>query len=123
VLCNGGLLPGHWMSRAWRARHGDVGRRAAGLRLVPGWLLTFALVSLGYVFFRASSMADALGMIADMFGADRGAPAVLQPHQRLLTAGCVAAILLVELFLELRDRGFAAHAKPSAPSAPSFAVA
>ena len=108
-LFHGVLLTGHWMIRAWRARHGGAARRAEGVRLVPGWLLTFGLVSLSYAFFRASSMGGALRMIADMFGSSLRAPAVLHPDQQVLTAGCVAGILLVELFLELRDRGVTAR--------------
>ena len=39
----------------------------------------------------------------------------------MLTAGCIAGILLVELFLELRDRGFPARFPLLSPARPTFA--
>ncbi|SEK56418.1 D-alanyl-lipoteichoic acid acyltransferase DltB, MBOAT superfamily [Roseovarius nanhaiticus] len=79
----GGLWHGAgWTFILWGGIHGAalVIHRIwarAGLRLprVIGWLLTFAVVHLSWVFFRATDLAQALDILSIMFGLDPAAMA------------------------------------------------
>ncbi|MFD0858674.1 MBOAT family O-acyltransferase [Roseovarius aquimarinus] len=77
----GGLWHGAgWTFIIWGGIHGAalvIGRlwSLAGLRLprVAGWALTFAVVHLSWVFFRAEDLGQALDILAIMFGLDPAA--------------------------------------------------
>ena len=74
----GGLWHGAaWHFVAWGGYHGVLLslRRALGPRLVgvAGTLLTFALVTVGWVFFRAQNLGDALAVLGQMFSLQAGA--------------------------------------------------
>jgi alginate O-acetyltransferase complex protein AlgI len=74
----GGLWHGAaWHFVAWGGYHGVLLslRRALGLRLpaIVGVVFTFALVTLGWVLFRAQNMHDAVAVIGQMFSFNRGA--------------------------------------------------
>jgi alginate O-acetyltransferase complex protein AlgI len=66
-----------------------------------GILVTNALVCVGWVFFRASDVAQAFAMIGALAGWGTGAGELLA-SQRVVVAGIVAGLLLVEGFQELR---------------------
>jgi alginate O-acetyltransferase complex protein AlgI len=74
----GGIWHGAgWTFVMWGVLHG-VGcivhrlwsRLGHRMPLVAGWLITFIYVHIGWVFFRAPDLESALGMIANLFGAN-----------------------------------------------------
>jgi len=97
----GGLWHGAaWTFVAWGALHGAglVTLRAwrrTGLRLpsFAGWALTLLFVMVGWVFFRAASLADAAALLRAMAGAAPAAPsgAVAGPAEIAIVA--VAALI------------------------------
>jgi alginate O-acetyltransferase complex protein AlgI len=83
----GGLWHGaNWRFVIWGGYHGGLlalERAAGARRSPPGWVrflrplrvaLTFALVSIGWVFFRASSLRDCWVVIGRMFSGPMGSP-------------------------------------------------
>jgi len=103
VMVLGGLWHGaSWNFVIWGGLHGlwlaleRLGGRAAPYRRLPRPLrvaLTFLLVTLGWVFFRARDLPAALGYLAAMFGAGRTTPAaelvsglILRPYYLLIFA-------------------------------------
>jgi alginate O-acetyltransferase complex protein AlgI len=96
----GGLWHGaNWTFVAWGAYHGlalcveralGIGRNRdapppAGLRRVAGTLATFAIVLVGWVFFRAQTFGDAFAALGAMFAGGPGA-AMLDAPSLLLAA-------------------------------------
>jgi D-alanyl-lipoteichoic acid acyltransferase DltB (MBOAT superfamily) len=98
----GGLWHGAaWTFVAWGALHGMgmVVVRAwqrAGLRLpvALAWAVTFAFVLVTWVFFRATSMADAMAMVRAMSGLGTDAGAVPSSADLRLLAAAFAITLL-----------------------------
>ena len=92
----GGLWHGAgWTFILWGGIHGAalVIQRLwsrAGLRLprVAAWALTFAVVHLSWVFFRSTDMAQALDILATMFGLD---PAALSGPRHVVIEGASTA--------------------------------
>jgi alginate O-acetyltransferase complex protein AlgI len=97
----GGLWHGaQWTFVAWGGFHGTmlcierllgVGRKGsapAGIALVARVALTFAIVTLGWVLFRAPTFAAALGMYRALFAGGPGA-SLLTGWQAVLAAGIV----------------------------------
>ncbi|MEZ4397618.1 MAG: MBOAT family protein [Candidatus Krumholzibacteriia bacterium] len=111
----GGLWHGaNWTFVIWGAYHGALLAlahlwRRARIPALPGrWLrvaLTFQLVSVGWVFFRAPDLGGALRVLAGWAGA-RGAwgPPFVDPNTLAHAALGLALLLLVELVQE-RSRG------------------
>jgi D-alanyl-lipoteichoic acid acyltransferase DltB (MBOAT superfamily) len=98
----GGLWHGAaWTFVAWGALHGMgmvVVRtwQRAGLRLPVGlaWAVTFAFVLVTWVFFRATSMGDAMAMVRAMSGFGTGTGAVPSSTDLGLLAAAFAITLL-----------------------------
>jgi alginate O-acetyltransferase complex protein AlgI len=70
----GGLWHGaNWKFVVWGGYHGALlgAERAAGRRIPR--VITFVLVAIGWVFFRAASLRDSVTVIGRMFGGPRGA--------------------------------------------------
>ncbi len=104
----GGLWHGAgWTFIIWGAIHGAalvIGRGFAmtGLRLpmVLRWALTFGLVHLAWVFFRAESVGQALDILATMFGLDTAALGGPR-HVVISGAGAAARYLLLAFVIVL----------------------
>lgn len=109
----GGLWHGAgWTFVVWGALHGAFlvvnhfwRRTGLSLGLGPSWLLTFACVTVAWVFFRADSLDNALGIVQSMIGLDgqEGLRKLAFPNElvggRLSTwakeAGLMAIVLLL----------------------------
>jgi alginate O-acetyltransferase complex protein AlgI len=97
----GGLWHGAaWTFVAWGALHGAglVTLRAwrrTGLELprFAGWALTLLFVMVGWVFFRAASLADAAALLRAMAGAAPAAPSGPAAGPAELAIVAVAALL------------------------------
>jgi D-alanyl-lipoteichoic acid acyltransferase DltB (MBOAT superfamily) len=118
----GGLWHGaNWTFIAWGAYHGGllateralgVGRKRdapppRGLRRVAATALTFGLVLVGWVFFRAWNLPDAFAFLRAMLAGGGGPPLLDVP---LLALAALA--LGIEIAVE---RGLAAPARAAAP--------
>jgi hypothetical protein len=64
------------------------------------WALTFALVCIGWVFFRATNTSHALSMLGSMAGAHAGAPSMLSSLQRAVVLVVTAGTLMIEAIQE-----------------------
>jgi hypothetical protein len=64
---------------------------------VAGWAGTFALVTVGWVFFRARTLAEAGRVLASMAGLHGGARSVLGGQQRLLIVAVAVGAVLAQL--------------------------
>jgi D-alanyl-lipoteichoic acid acyltransferase DltB (MBOAT superfamily) len=103
-----GALQGLYLTLFWSIR----GRRdkpqftgvAGSVVAVPSWAVTFALICVGWVFFRATNTSHALVMLTSMLGAHAGVDAVLLPTQRLLVALIAAGTLSLEAVREWQER-------------------
>jgi D-alanyl-lipoteichoic acid acyltransferase DltB (MBOAT superfamily) len=104
---HGLLLVGYHKLRRWRTPPG-ASRRPPTPRSAPaailGWLVTFILVAVGWVFFRADSFAQAIGMIGSMVGLGAGAPDLLVLGQRLTIVVAVGGMLVLEWLIEQREK-------------------
>jgi alginate O-acetyltransferase complex protein AlgI len=102
---HGALLVAYWRFETWRrgspTRDWPWGRRLMGF---AGWALTFVLVSTAFVFFRASSVDQALSMLGFMYGWLVNGAQVLSLHQRLAVAGIISGWLVFEVIQELLER-------------------
>jgi D-alanyl-lipoteichoic acid acyltransferase DltB (MBOAT superfamily) len=123
----------NWTFVAWGALNGlyQVGYFAlAGVReplarVMPAWLwsalsilLTFHLILLSWVFFRAASIADAWTVITRIFASVGDMPGLLAGYPWTggfwLALGLIVVMLLVELLDELRDLWAWLGARPMA---------
>jgi alginate O-acetyltransferase complex protein AlgI len=100
-----------------RSRRGlDTLRVPSGVRAVVGPLLTFHLVLVTWVFFRAASVADAVTVLTRIAARFSGLPRlVLQRMESpdvLLPTALVAMLLLVEAFDERRPMWERVNARP-----------
>ena len=86
--------------RALRDRRGEESRPDTPVAGWAGWALTFALVTVGWVFFRATSLGEAWRVLSSMAGAHAGAPAVLANHQRLLIAAVAVGGVLAQVWAD-----------------------
>jgi D-alanyl-lipoteichoic acid acyltransferase DltB (MBOAT superfamily) len=94
----GGLWHGaNWKFVVWGGYHGALlgAERAAGRRIPR--VITFVLVSIGWVFFRAASLHDSVTVIGRMFWGPRGA-LLWQRWQIDLILGTLALAILEEKF-------------------------
>ncbi len=104
----GGLWHGaSWNFVIWGGYHGSLLalERALGIRDAGGWLskalypvralLTFALVMIGWVFFRAATLPDSLYIVRQMLAAPHGRP-LIAPWQ----LGLIAVALLIAIVEE-----------------------
>ncbi|MCK6548437.1 MBOAT family protein [Myxococcota bacterium] len=70
-LYHGLLIAGYHVVKAWNPKAARPGRGAKGLGArsveLAGIALTFGLVSIGWIFFRSESLAQAFGLIANVF--------------------------------------------------------
>jgi alginate O-acetyltransferase complex protein AlgI len=113
----GGLWHGaNWTFVVWGGLHGVflaaerwIGGRAARWRLPRGVafklllaLLTYTLVNVAWVFFRAKSMPAALTMLGALAGLHAHAAAVLPTVKILETLVCIAGILYFQWFMRNR---------------------
>ncbi|MGI8809110.1 MAG: MBOAT family O-acyltransferase [Acidimicrobiales bacterium] len=106
---HGILLVGHWALRS-RLRS-ERERPTSTLPVsVAAWAGTFALVTVGWVFFRASTLSEAGRVLASMAGLHGGAPDVLGGQQRLLIVAVAAGCVLAQLWA---DR---VHRAPATPT-------
>ncbi len=95
-----------WTFVAWGMYHGALLvieralRNAARfeMRGVPGVLVTFALVTVGWVFFRSASIAGALAYLGVMFGAVRPAVATSLALGDVLTPSTIAYLAVAAIF-------------------------
>lgn len=117
---HGLLLVGYHRLRRWRTPPG-AGRTRPTPRSAPtavlGWLVTFVLVCIGWVFFRADSFMQAVAMLGSMAGLAAGAPAVLVPGQRLLIVVAIGGMLALEWLVEQREKRGADQAAPELSAA------
>lgn len=110
----GGLWHGaNWTFVAWGAYHGallacerlcDIGRTRvppAGFRRIAATLLTFALVTIGWVLFRAQSFADAATVLRAMFAGGAG-PALFDIGQIAIVVLAIGLEIVVERRPQLR---------------------
>ncbi|MFC3879968.1 MBOAT family O-acyltransferase [Algoriphagus namhaensis] len=72
------------------------------LRRLPNIFLTFSLVCIAWIFFRAESLTDALGYIYGLFTNSGSANMVLASNQRLLVLVIVMISSFAMLFLEFK---------------------
>jgi alginate O-acetyltransferase complex protein AlgI len=86
--------------RALRARF--AGWRPGGPALVGLGLLTFALVNLAWVFFRAKTFAGAWSVLEGMLGGNRGAPPILPAVDLLAVAVIVGGIVAAHWLMRRR---------------------
>jgi alginate O-acetyltransferase complex protein AlgI len=84
--------------------NGPGAAHTARLTTTAGWALTFVLVCVGWVFFRATNTTHALVMLLSMFGAFAGQPPTLLDSQRLVVVGVALGTLAVELLFEASPR-------------------
>lgn len=104
---HGVLLVGHWALRSRRTGE----RPTPTLALTAaGWAGTFALVTVGWVFFRASTLAEAGRVLASMAGLHGGAPSVLGGQQRLLIVAVAVGGVLAQLWADRLHRATVAEA-------------
>ena len=113
------LLGGLWHGASWNfviwggyhgallsverlLRIGDRYRKPAVLFRVPEMLFTFALVSIGWVFFRAKTLHDSLFVIRALFGAKLGKWPV--PSWLMFLAAAALLVAIVEETLGLSER-------------------
>jgi alginate O-acetyltransferase complex protein AlgI len=102
---HGVLLAGYWGIRSLTRRGGSPGSAGGRVaRAVIGWPLTFGLVCIGWVFFRAGTFQQALGIVGSMLGVNGGDGVVLTAGQRLIIAGIAVACILFEAVLEVSER-------------------
>jgi D-alanyl-lipoteichoic acid acyltransferase DltB (MBOAT superfamily) len=113
TMAIGGFWHGaNWTFLAWGCWHGAalVAHRALFARgswhlpAVAGVALTFLVVMLGWVWFRAPSMEAALGIHAALFGAHGVAPATWAPAH-----GWIALAALLAFFAPNTTQWFARH--------------
>jgi alginate O-acetyltransferase complex protein AlgI len=104
----GGLWHGaSWTFVVWGGLHGAylVGERLLGRHLkgppIAGAALTFALVCIAWVFFRARTFTDAWHVLSGMFGASGGEP-MLAMSALVLTAVIVGGILFAHWKMRTR---------------------
>ncbi len=113
----GGLWHGaNWTFVVWGGLHGAylaaerwIKERAARRRLGNGWapklllvLVTYTLVNVAWVFFRAKSLPAAFMMLGSMAGLHANAAAVLPTVKILETLVCIVGILTAQWYM--RDR-------------------
>jgi alginate O-acetyltransferase complex protein AlgI len=91
---HGGLLA----ARRWRARHGDVERQVGPVDLLRQRAATFALVCVGWVFFRADSMETAFSLLLRLITGWWTPSEFVTPLVVLMVAGMLA--------LQFWPRGF-----------------
>jgi alginate O-acetyltransferase complex protein AlgI len=100
---HGGLLVIYWWVRKTFSRIFE--QKNFWLKLgmgLAGGALTFGLVCIGWVFFRASNVNEAIKLLAAMFRINPGTVEYLTPVNRRLIAVVVAGCFAVEFFLEHR---------------------
>jgi D-alanyl-lipoteichoic acid acyltransferase DltB (MBOAT superfamily) len=117
---HGLLLVGYHALRRWRRAPGAARNRPparSALVSVLGWLLTFLLVAVGWVFFRADSFMQAVGMLGSLAGLAVGAPAVLVLGQRLTIVVAVGGMLALEWLVEQREVRAADQPEPERSAA------
>jgi alginate O-acetyltransferase complex protein AlgI len=98
-----GVLNGTYLC-VYRLISGHARRKASspgGVGAVAGWALTFVLMCIGWVFFRATNTTHALLMLLSMCGLYAAQPGVLLATQRLLVMIIAVGTLAVELVCEL----------------------
>jgi alginate O-acetyltransferase complex protein AlgI len=104
---HGLLLVGYWALRArWEPGQRLTSPFARGALMVGGIVVTGALVCIGWVFFRAPNLEQALAMIGAMFGWGAGHATVVLASQRATVAVIVGGLLLVESARELWASGW-----------------
>jgi D-alanyl-lipoteichoic acid acyltransferase DltB (MBOAT superfamily) len=90
--------------RARGARGGDQVRRPALATVILGRVVTFHLVLVTWVFFRASSLADATGVLTRVASSAPRLPALLRTRlasdEVLVSIGLIALLLVVEVLDE-----------------------
>ena len=112
---HGLLLVGYHALRRRRRPPGTVRTRPptrSAPAAVLGWLLTFLLVAVGWVFFRADSFMQAVGMLGSLAGLAVGAPAVLVLGQRLTIVVAVGGMLALEWLVEQQEKRGADQPEP-----------
>lgn len=67
----------------------------SAVRVIGGWAVTLPLVMLGWVFFRAQSVGDALQMVATAFDVSKLSVRVLRENHYILVFGVMVGTLLV----------------------------
>ena len=133
----GGLWHGaSWTFVAWGGLHGlylVVERAIRGWLGVPRgdpasmWaraglgLITYLLVNVTWVFFRAKSFAAAAGILAGMVGLNPDAPAVLPTIDMILTAVCITGLVSAHWVMRNRSLEDLADAIPGWVLAPAWA--
>ena len=101
-----GALHGfYYMASRWTAGLRERFNRTVGLNALPAVqgalriFITFNLVTLAYIFFRANSLSDAMTIIGALFhssATSQGVRVILTPADFWIAIGAVAALLLLE---------------------------
>jgi alginate O-acetyltransferase complex protein AlgI len=114
----GGLWHGaNWTFVIWGGLHGAylaaerwMKERSARWRLANGWapkllltLVTYILVNLAWVFFRAKSLSAALTMLRSMAGLQANSTALLPTVKILETLVCIVGILAAQWYMRHRS--------------------
>lgn len=99
-----------WTFLIWGLIHGSflaafhvLRRFAIVIPAAPGWALTFAVTTVGWVYFRAPTIADANAIVSSMFGLGGGAVTVPAAASAILVLGMLALHALEAWWLRDRD--------------------
>jgi alginate O-acetyltransferase complex protein AlgI len=109
-----GGLHGLYLSveRMLRARY--AGYRPGPLALVALALLTYTLINVTWVFFRADSFGEAWSLLRGMVGLNAGAPPILATADLVPVLAIVAAIVAAHWLMRLRTlEAFIAQRRPA----------
>jgi alginate O-acetyltransferase complex protein AlgI len=93
---HGVLLAGYWVVRGQQGKERPPTPAPVA---VASWAATFALVTAGWVFFRAGTLGEAWRVLGSMAGLHSG-PSVLGGQQRLLIVAVAAGCLLAQLWAD-----------------------
>ena len=77
------FVPAVWL--LWRLIHGRTGREPAWLTNLAGWSVTFSLMSLGWILFRADNLHQAMRMLSVVFQPVTYRHLSLRPNYYLVT--------------------------------------
>lgn len=102
---HGLLLVAYWQWRSrWPARSEARGGPGHLARLIGGIAVTGVLVCVGWVFFRAPTVEQAIVMIGTMFGWGADAAGRLLASQRVIVLAILVGLVAVESAQEMRAR-------------------
>ena len=109
-----GGLHGLYLSAERMLRARFSGYRPGPLALVALALLTYTLINVTWVFFRADSFGEAWSLLRGMVGLNAGAPPILSTAELVPALAIVAAIVVAHWLMRLRTlEAFIAQRRPA----------